>query len=81
MKLYTTTLAILVILLLSTTTLVAQTEPTDFGTSGDTATNPTDSPDVPINNHLILLFVAGIGYVYYKQRQISHPKPEVKKRK
>jgi hypothetical protein len=77
MKLYTTTLAILVILLLSTTTLVAQTEPTDFGTSGDTASNPTD---VPINNHLILLFVAGIGYVYYKQRQISHPKPEVKKR-
>lgn len=71
MKLYTTTLGILVILLLSTTTLIAQTEPTDFGTSGDTSSNPTDSPDVPINNHLIVLFVAGIGYAYYKHHQTS----------
>ena len=74
MKLIQTLFWILVSLLVSTTTLVAQSngsEPTDFGTSGDTANNPTD---VPINKHLILLFIAGIGYVFYKQYKIIKPK-------
>lgn len=65
MKLFPTILWILVSLLVSTTTLVAQSndsEPTDFGTTGETASNPTDSPDVPIDNYIILLFIVGIGY-------------------
>jgi hypothetical protein len=65
MKLFPAILWILVSLLVSTTTLVAQSndsEPTDFGTTGETDCNPADSPDVPIDNNIILLFIAGIGY-------------------
>lgn len=81
MKLIQTLFWILVSLLVSTTSLEAQTnvsEPTDFGTSGDTANNPTD---VPINKHLIFLFIAGIGYVFYKQNKIPNPKSQIPNRK
>lgn len=74
MKLFKITLWILVSLLVSTSTLVAQSngsEPTDFGTTGETASNPTD---VPIDNNIILLFIAGISYVFYKQSKIVNPK-------
>lgn len=72
MKLIHTLFWILIGLLVSTTTLVAQSngsEPIDFGTTGDTASNPTD---VPIDNNLILLFIAGIGYVFYKGQAINN---------
>ncbi|MBP6459461.1 MAG: hypothetical protein KA264_05135 [Crocinitomicaceae bacterium] len=62
---------ILAISLIFTTTLVAQSngsEPTDFGTTGDTANNPTD---VPIDNYLIFLCIAGISYVFYKVQTLK----------
>lgn len=74
MKTIKKTLWILAFSLVSTTTLVAQSngsEPTDFGTSCDTGSNPTD---VPIDHYLILLCIAGICYVFYKQYKIVNPK-------
>jgi hypothetical protein len=74
MKLIQTIIWILVSLLVSTTTLVAQTngsDPTDFGTTGETGSNPTD---VPIDHYLLFLFIAGISYVFYKQYKIVNPK-------
>lgn len=58
MKLIQTIIWILVSLLVSTTTLVAQTNgsnPTDFGTTGETGSNPTD---VPIDHYLLFLSIA-----------------------
>jgi hypothetical protein len=74
MKLIQTIIWILVSLLVSTTTLVAQTngsDPTDFGTTGETGSNPTD---VPIDHYLLFLSIAGISYVFYKQYKIVNPK-------
>ena len=74
MKTIKKTIWILAFSLVSTTTLMAQSngsEPTDFGTTGETGSNPTD---VPINKHLMLLFIVGIGYVFYKQYKIVNPK-------
>ena len=74
MKLIQTIIWILVSLLVSTTTLVAQTngsDPTDFGTTGETGSNPTD---VPIDHYLLFLSIAGISYVFYKQSKIVNPK-------
>jgi hypothetical protein len=74
MKTVKKTLLKLVISLIFTTTLVAQSnssEPTDFGTTGETGSNPTD---VPIDHYLILLCIAGIYYVFYKQYKIVNPK-------
>ncbi len=64
---------ILAFSLVSTITLVAQSngsDPSDFGTSGDTANNPTD---VPIDNYLILLFIAGVCYMFYKDKPLIIP--------
>lgn len=77
MKIIKKTLWILAFLLVSTTTLVAQSngsEPTDFGTIGDTANNPTDAQEVPINTYLFFLAVSGICFVFYKQYKIINPK-------
>lgn len=74
MKTIKKTLWIIAISLVSTVTLVAQSngfEPTDFGTTGETGSNPTD---VPIDHYLILLCIAGICYVFYKQYKIVNPK-------
>ena len=74
MKTIKKTLWILAFSLVSTTTLMAQSndsEPTDFGTSGDTGSNPTD---VPIDHYLLFLSIAGISYVFYKQYKIVNPK-------
>lgn len=74
MKTFKKTLWILAFSLVSTTTLMAQSngsEPTDFGTSGDTGSNPTD---VPIDHYLLFLSIAGISYVFYKQYKIVNPK-------
>ena len=74
MKLIKITLWILVCLLVSTSTLVAQSngsDPSDFGTTGDTANNPTDAP---IDNYLILLFIAGAGYMFYKGQTLNNSK-------
>lgn len=50
---------------LSITAAIAQ-EPSDFGTTGETNNNPDDS-EVPIDNYLFILLIAGIGYGYYKK--------------
>lgn len=74
MKTIKKTLWILAISLVSTATLVAQSngsEPTDFGTTGETGSNPTD---VPIDHYLLFLSIAGISYVFYKQYKIVNPK-------
>ena len=74
MKLTQTLIWILVSLLVCNTTLFAQpngSEPTDFGTTGETGNNPTDAPTAPIDKHLILLFIAGIGYVFYKEQALK----------
>lgn len=74
MKTIKKTLWIITFSLVSTTTLMAQSngsEPTDFGTSGDTGYNPTD---VPIDHYLLFLSIAGISYVFYKQYKIVNPK-------
>lgn len=74
MKTIKKTLWMLAFSLVSTTTLMAQSngsEPTDFGTSGDTGSNPTD---VPIDHYLLFLSIAGISYVFYKQYKIVNPK-------
>lgn len=50
----------------------AQT-PTDFGTTGETNTNPDDSA-APIDNYLLFLFIAGAGFGYIKLRtQLKRP--------
>jgi hypothetical protein len=74
MKLFKITLWILVSLLVSTSTLVAQSdgsEPTDFGNTGETGNNPTD---VPIDNYVMLLFIAGAGYMFYKGQTLNNRK-------
>lgn len=45
--------------------------PTDFGTTGETATNPNDSQSVPIDSCLILIFVLGTGYAYFTLSNLS----------
>jgi hypothetical protein len=74
MKTIKKTLWMLTFLLVSTATVVAQSndsEPTDFGTTGETGSNPTD---VPIDHYLIFLCIAGISFVFYKQYKIVNPK-------
>ncbi|WP_396209669.1 hypothetical protein [Flavobacterium sp.] len=58
-------LCILSIGWISITSAIAQ-EPSDFGTTGETNNDPDDS-DVPIDNYLFILLIAGIGYGYYKK--------------
>jgi hypothetical protein len=58
-------LCILSIGCISITSAIAQ-EPSDFGTTGETNNDPDDS-DVPIDNYLFILLIAGIGYGYYKK--------------
>lgn len=54
---------ILLCILLTLPKIEAQnnSKPTDFGTTGETNTNPDDSA-VPINKHIIMLFIIGICY-------------------
>jgi hypothetical protein len=44
--------------------------PTEFGTTGETNTNPDDSA-APIDSVVGLLLISGIGYVFHKQYVIS----------
>ena len=49
--------------------MVSQTDnnsnPTDFGTTGETGSNPNDVPATPIDNYLNILFTVGISYVFF----------------
>ena len=61
MKLIQTIIWILVSLLVSTTSLEAQTngsEPIDFGTTGDTANNPIDMENIPAVMYFIKVYIA-----------------------
>ncbi len=74
MKIYNLTFWILLSILASTTTIVAQSnnsEPTDFGSTGETGNNPDDAPAAPINIYLIVLGIAGISYAFFIQRKFS----------
>lgn len=74
MKIYNLPFWILLSILLSTTTIVAQSnnsEPTDFGSIGETGNNPDDTPAAPINTYLIVLGIAGISYAFFIQRNFS----------
>jgi hypothetical protein len=65
-------LCILSIGWISITSAIAQ-EPSDFGTTGETNNDPDDS-DVPIDDYLLILLVAGAGYGYIKIRpQLKRP--------
>jgi hypothetical protein len=75
MKIYNMLFWILLSILLSTTTLIAQpynSEPTDFGTTGETENNPDDSPVVPLNINISLLFLVGIYYAFLKKRNENY---------
>ena len=42
-----------------------QTTPSDFGTTGETATNPNDS-QAPIDTYLVILLLTGCFFSFYK---------------
>lgn len=70
MKLIKKSILILYSIFLNLSPMIAQTNnnssPTDFGTTGETAINPNDSPTVPIDNCLILIFTIGMFYAFSK---------------
>ena len=57
----------------STALVFAQSEidepPTDFGITGETGINPTDSP-ASIDQYILLLLLAGVCSVYYKTKPL-----------
>jgi len=68
MKLIKKSIFILFGIFLYLSPIVAQTNlsssPTDFGTTGETATNPNDSQAAPIDNCLILLLILGLSFAF-----------------
>jgi hypothetical protein len=66
------TLLYMMVVLFYTIHVASQTNstPTEFGTTGETNTNPDDSA-APIDSVVGLLLISGIGYVFHKQYVIS----------
>ena len=60
---------------LSLSPMIAQTNnnssPIDFGTTGETSTNPNDAQTAPIDNCIILLFILGMSYALFTLKKIT----------
>jgi CheY-like chemotaxis protein len=56
--------------------MIAQTNnnssPIEFGTTGETSTNPNDAQTAPIDNCIILLFILGMSYALFTLKKIGY---------